>query len=118
MSKRSFVHRYCQTVAGGNKVRCIECAITVITLTITAESTSVTRNHLAFKHPQLYEKVLADETSAKKSEAELVNISSNIRDIKMRLMDVVLFVTVIPHLHDTTGCQTGSTTGLTTGCIM
>jgi len=86
MSKRSFVHQYFQTVAEGNKVRCIECAITVITLTMMTESTSVTRNHLAFKHPQhLYEKVLEDETSAKKSKAELVNISSYIRDIKMRL---------------------------------
>jgi len=25
---------------------------------------------------------------------------------------------VIPHLHDTTGCQTSCITGLTTGCIV
>jgi len=25
---------------------------------------------------------------------------------------------VIPHLHDTTCCQTGCTTGLSTGCIV
>jgi len=29
-----------------------------------------------------------------------------------------LFFCLIPRLHDTTGCQTGSTTGLTTGCIV
>jgi len=82
MSKRTFVHRYFQTVAGGNKVRCVERAIT---LTITTGGTSVTRNHLAFKHPQLYEKMLEDETSAEKYKAELVNILSNIRDVKIGL---------------------------------
>ena len=25
---------------------------------------------------------------------------------------------LVPHLHDTTGCQTGRLTGLTTGCIV
>jgi len=55
MSKRSFVHKYFQTVAGENKVRCIECAITS-TITTGTGSTSVMRNHMAFKHPQLYEK--------------------------------------------------------------
>jgi len=57
----------------------------LITLTITTGSTSVMRNHLAFKHPQLFEKMLEDETSAKKSKAELVNILSNIRDVKIGL---------------------------------
>jgi len=31
---------------------------------------------------------------------------------------VVVVVAVIPRLHDTTGCQTGCTAGLTTGCIV
>ena len=60
------------SAAGVNKVRCRECAITP---TITTGSTSVMRNHLAFKHLQLYEKMIEDETSVKKSKAELVNIS-------------------------------------------
>jgi len=42
-------------------------------------------NHLAFKHPQLCEKMLEDETSAKKSKAELVDFLSNVRDVKIRL---------------------------------
>jgi len=43
------------------------------------------RNHLAFKHLQVYERMLEDETSVKKSKAELVNIFSNIRAVKIGL---------------------------------
>jgi len=50
------------------------------------------RNHQAFKHPQLYEKMLEDETSAKKSTAELVNIFSNIRAVKIGFNGCVLFL--------------------------
>jgi len=43
------------------------------------------RHEKSFKHPQLYEKMLEGETSAKKSKAQLVNILSNIRDVKTGL---------------------------------
>jgi len=38
--------------------------------------------------------------------------------LKLLLQQIYKIYTVIPRLHDTTGCRTGLTTGLTTGCIV
>ena len=59
------------------------------------------RNRLTFKHPQSYEKMLEGGTIVKQSKAELVNIFSNIRAVKIGL-NGCFFVTVkqkIKHCH-------------------
>jgi len=69
---------------------------------ITTGSTSVIRNHLAFKHLQLYEKMFEDETNVKKSKAKLMNIFSNIRAVKIGLNGCCSFCPVkqkIKHCH-------------------
>ena len=38
--------------------------------------------------------------------------------ISLKWLYILMPIVVIPHLHDTTGCQTGYTTGMTTGCIV
>ena len=91
VSKRSFVHRYFQTVAAGNKVRCSECAIME---TITTGITSIMKTHLAFEHPQLYEKILKDGTSVKQPKVEQVNIFSKIRAVKLGLNGCCSFLSL------------------------
>jgi len=61
------------------------------------------KTHLAFEHPQLYEKILKDGTSVKQPKVEQVNIFSKIRAVKFMVEWMLFFFVTakqkIKHCH-------------------